>query len=47
MDEQFNKKPWVAPIRTLDSNNPTITFNDNNSDAKNVLAKVSSKRKYY
>ncbi|XP_024871122.1 uncharacterized protein LOC112454126 [Temnothorax curvispinosus] len=48
MDEQFNKKPWVAPIRTLDSNNPTIpTSNDNNSDTKKVVceSKVPSKRK--
>lgn len=41
MDEQFSKKPWVAPIRTLESNNPTLTSNDNSSDKKILHAKVN------
>jgi len=59
MHELFRDKPWVAPVLTLDSTNPTSSFSDNidkidkydniDKKRKNPLCKteLSSKRKYY
>ncbi|XP_077270894.1 uncharacterized protein LOC143902067 isoform X2 [Temnothorax americanus] len=48
MDEMFNKKPWMNPILTLDSSNPTTVPSpecdtENNSDTSNQKDPSSSK----
>ncbi|XP_011866656.1 PREDICTED: uncharacterized protein LOC105561358 [Vollenhovia emeryi] len=37
MDEMFNKKPWMAPVSTLDTANPIPVFSEEH-DENNVLS---------
>lgn len=49
MNEHFNDKPWVSPVHTLDSNNPTpLSEVTNINDGKRSLfcnKELPSKRK--
>ncbi|KAM0734560.1 hypothetical protein ACS0PU_011379 [Formica fusca] len=49
MDEIFNKKPWMAPISTLDSGNPipisSVEDNNNENIPPSMRAKLPIKRK--
>lgn len=55
MDEMFNTKPWMTPILTLDSSNPTTLpspdydseNNSNKKDSSSDKAKMRSTRKYF
>ncbi|KYN29050.1 hypothetical protein ALC57_01530 [Trachymyrmex cornetzi] len=54
MDEMFNKKPWMTPILTLDSSNPTSSLSsecsaenknaDNKKDPSSYKTKIRSTR---
>lgn len=52
MDEQFNDKPWVAPVLTLDSNNPSplkseiINIGSEKRSSSDKF-QIPSKRKYH
>jgi len=53
MDEMFNKKPWIAPISTLDSGKTISVSSDEDYDNENnenippaKKSKLPIKRKY-
>jgi len=51
MDKHFNEKPWVTPVLTLDSNNPsplseiTNIEQENRSSSFCLKSKIPSKGK--
>jgi hypothetical protein len=49
MDEIFNTKPWITPIRTLDSNNPSSSECNDSGDKEQSSCKTKKRptRKYY